>query len=59
MTIYNATTKQSLFINSRETAPIKAVEDMYDGNSELSRLGMPNTSVLCFTLNGLFQSINK
>ena len=45
MTIYNATTKKSLFINSRETAPLKATEKMFKGNSKLSVLGMNVTAI--------------
>ena len=39
MTIYNATTKRSLFINFREVAPSAATENMFKGDSELSVLG--------------------
>ena len=39
MTVYNATTNQAIFVNSREVAPIAATKDMFKGNPELSAWG--------------------
>lgn len=39
ISIYNASTGESVFINCRETAPIKSSENMYGGNGYMSVVG--------------------
>lgn len=39
MNIYDASSGETVFINSREVAPIDATENMYQGDSDQSRNG--------------------
>ncbi|XP_077969786.1 glutathione hydrolase 1 proenzyme-like [Styela clava] len=39
MSVFDAKTGDTLFINSRETAPLAADKDMFDGNGFLSQIG--------------------
>lgn len=45
MTIWDATTKKADFLDARETAPLAATEDMFDGNAELSMYGRISRSI--------------
>ncbi|EZA60265.1 glutathione hydrolase 1 proenzyme isoform X1 [Ooceraea biroi] len=39
MTIWDAKTKKADYLDARETAPLKATEDMFDGNARLAMYG--------------------
>ncbi|XP_032684542.1 scoloptoxin SSD14-like isoform X2 [Odontomachus brunneus] len=39
MTIWDAKTQKADFLDARETAPLAATEDMYDGNADLATYG--------------------
>ena len=39
MTVYNAATGKTEFLNAREVAPLAAYETMYDGDGSVSATG--------------------
>jgi len=39
MTIWDANNKTAIFLDARETAPMNATEDMFNGNAHLSMYG--------------------
>lgn len=39
MTIWDAKNKRADYLDARETAPMAATEDMYDGNAHLAMYG--------------------
>lgn len=42
MTLYDSKTKKAVCLDARESAPLEATEDMFGGNSTISKIGIFN-----------------